>query len=347
MSVLVEDYEFWLLDLYLQPIRKLAATSGRITGNVNAQIRWSGETTITETSITSTAWNDYRIQVKRIDLTDPASPMASSLGVFAVTSTKNQDGGSENDTTQQLQFYDLTSFLADSATAQTLTIPAGTDVIAQVQQLCSEVAALQVIVDPDAGMERLRSPLTFEPGTTRLKIVNELLRAGGFFAIYTDSLGRLRCSKYAPPEKRPIVYTFKDNALNKRHLPGLAWDEEILRPNEVICHSTSTGDKPGMIAIARNENPESPYSYQRQHRWITRSEQNVEATSQAVLDAYAQRLLQTGVSGKVYKRDMLYTPLELNAVVRGEDDGLEVVENLSLDCTPGALLQVTSRQVGV
>lgn len=342
MPVVIEDYEFWLLDLYNQPVRRLKAMSGRISGNIHGKIRWSGEVSLTENEISSTSWNNYRIQVKHLDLT---TGREQSLGVFVPTDTKNQKDNTG--IVQQVQFMDLTSILADSAIAGTLTIPANAEVITWVEKLCGEVSSFRIIADPDINVERLRSPLIFEPGTDRLKIINELLQAAGFFAIYTDPYGQLRCSKYLPPVKRPIVYQFKNNTHSKKHLPSLSWDENIFRPNEIICISTSTGDKPSMSTVARNENPASPYSFQNQHRWISRIEQNVEATSQTVLEQYAQRLLQEGSSGKVYRRETLYMPLGLNDVVQDEKEGLEVVENLSLDCIPGALLQVTSRQVGI
>ena len=99
-------------------------------------------------------------------------------------------------------------------------------------------------------------------------------------------------------------------------LPDVGWKAEATVHNRVVCVSQETGESPAMVAVAENTNPDSPYSFQTQGRWVTRVEENVEAASQAVLNQHAQRLLAgEGTAGRVVSRELLPEAIELNAVV--------------------------------
>lgn len=337
----IEFFEVWLLTRDLHPIRKIERfNGGTITGNLHSEIRWGATITLINPEITGPDWNQYRLQIMHVAHT-PSGRVETPLGVFVVVGEKITDNTSEGGRETDLTLCDATILLKDSKTAGTETYTAASTVRQSVFSQLLTAGATRVNIA--ASDEKLRAPLTFEPGTSRLSIVNELLKAAGYFALYSAPNGDLRAEKYLPPAQRPIKYRF-DPGIEAVHLPSQSWEEEISRVNEIVAISTSSKDTPALTAIARNQLPDSPYSYQNQGRWITEVLTGVEATSQKVLQEYANRQLEVKTAGKTFTRRVAFTPLSLNDVV-AQGEKREVVENISLRLTPGELMEVTSREV--
>ena len=337
-----EEYKIYLLTQDLQRIRELPRVSGgRITGNVYAQIRWGASITVINSVISGPDWSRYRLQITHVAHT-PNGRVETPLGVFMVVGEKITDNAAEGGTTSELTLCDLTAVVRDAKLSATLTLNTTSTVKQHVLSLVGQAGIVRATMADTA--DRLRSALTFEPDTTLLKVVNEVLAAAGYFSLYAAPNGDLRAEKYLPPAQRPIKYRF-DPGVEAIHLPTQSWEEEISRPNEIVAVSTSSGDAPALTAVARNQLPDSPYSYQNQGRWITETISGVEATSQQVLQEHAARKLDAYLAGKVFQRKLAFTPLALNDVVM-QNGRREVVENISLRLTPGELMEVTSREVG-
>ncbi len=337
-----EVYAALLLTRDLRVIEPLKGfTGGVVTGNIHADIRFGATISLKNPGIQGTSWNQYRIKLLHYSYPAGGEAQISSIGVFTVVGEKIIDQGEEGGITSELTLCDLTVIVRDAKPASTLTFNTSTPIRDLVLGVIDQTGLVKAtMVDtPD----RLRSPLVFPPETSYLKIVNTLLDSAGFFALYAGTDGILKAEKYLPPSMRPIRYHF-DPSVEAKHLPEKTWEEQIVKPNEIVCVSTSTSSAPGLIAVARNQLPDSPYSFQNQGRWVTETHTGVEASSQNVLQEHANRRLDIYLAGKVYQRKLAYTPLQLNDVV-AQNGQREVIENITIRLTPGELMEVTSRQV--
>lgn len=249
---------------------------------------------------------------------------------------------------------DVPTDAAGNATAY--TAPAGSNVVALVAGMILGVGESVAAIEP--GPEVLTSALVFEPGTTKLRIINELLDAANYFSLWTDGLGQFRVTKYRSPQDRPVAYELlAPFTRGPRSLMAPDWSRErdvYTVPNRYVAVSQGDGDAEGLVATAVNDDPASPFSRASRGRWVTQVEEGVEATSLASLQAYADRklLAASGVSSKVEVAHAYLPELGINDTVRFryEQDGeaidmLCTVQNLEVPLDPTALCRTTLREV--
>lgn len=332
----IEEYRFELLNNAGLLIGALDGVElgGRITGNVNANIRWSCTLTY-RGNIVKEQWYKYRIRIIAV-----IDGKEHPLGVFVVR------GGEENFTPLggklALDLYDQTFIPASDAVENTYTVERGTNIDSAIRTLLESSGATGFAIDSTNAV--VPSTMVWEPGTSKLRIANDLLASAGFMALWCDYTGAYRLSPHVPPRQRPVVYEFKPSQ-KAMHLPDWVRVQDARIPNKIICVSQESSGQPAMRAVAVNEDPDSPYSFQNQGQWVTEVHVGVEASSQAVLDAAAMRYLARAVSSATVKRHMAVLPIELNAVCANSEGGREVVENIDITLSPGSLMTITTREV--
>ena len=310
------------------------APGGHLSGNVNAKIRWSGSITYTGT-ITREQWYGYRIRPTLV-----INGKESPLGVYVVR--PNQTTINASSTVLTLDLYDRTFIPASDAVDDTFSIPAGAVVTDAVREILASTGETNVAITRDAT--RLPAGLVWEPGTSKLTIINDLLASVGYSALWCDFTGAYRVSPYIPPSARPVAHTFNEDSTSI-HSPDLVRKQDALIPNKIVCISQETSDTPAMRAVALNEDPTSPYSFQSQGVWVAETHTGCEAATQAVLDATARRYLASAVASATVQRSMLTTPIDLATAVTSRDGKREVVENIDITLTPASLMSITSREV--
>jgi hypothetical protein len=200
--------------------------------------------------------------------------------------------------------------------------------------------------------------MTWDMGTTLLKIVNDLLDTSTYFSLWVDGAGQYRCSPFVDASARTPVYALA-TPFTKGDLslmsPTWERDRDIYSiPNRYVAIAQGSGTTPAMTSVATNTDPLSPYSYaNRGNRWITTVLTGAQATTQADLDAIARRGLTdlTAVANMI-KVDHLYLPdVQVNAVVNfvNPDAGLNIltyVTTTTVPFDPVALCSTELRQVG-
>lgn len=150
-------------------------------------------------------------------LSDLLGSVRHNLGVFALTTPANKAGLSP--ATYVVAGYDRLYLLARQV-GRTYTALAGTtyrqallDVFAaagltgvRVEGSAADstlpVTRTWALVSKTTDPDQTTSPVTW------LRIVNDLLRAVAFRAVWCDEAGVFRCDAYAPPLTRAIEYTF-------------------------------------------------------------------------------------------------------------------------------------------
>ncbi len=331
-----ESYVFDLLSPDGLLLRRLehVKPGGHISGNSNARIRWSGSITYTG-SITREQWYQYRIRPQLV-----INGNLHPLGVYVVRPA--QITRSETGTAMQLDLYDRTFIPAGDVIDTTMSAPAGIHVSALVGEILTSTGEVAPAMT-SSGI-KLPSPMVWEAGTSKLTIINELLAAIGYNALWCDFTGAYRIGPYARPSTRPVSYTFLPGK-NAIHLGRWVRTHNAIVPNKIVCISQETSNTPAMRAVALNEDPNSPYSIHNQGVWVAQTHTGIEAANQEVLDAKAQRYLASATPSATMQRSMLTTPIDLNSVVISETGAREVVKNIDYTLTPASLMEITSREV--
>lgn len=315
-------------------------TSGRLKWESGASVKKSGTLSVTDVSVAkdgSTAIAGVNLLTARIRPVRVIEGLPETpLGVYLLSASPEQWSGTGR--TYDVVMHDKSTVLEQDAIEESFTAGTGEPVLQIVADLIA--SAGETISFDGSDTTTLSSPATWEAGTSKLKIVNELLtRSLGYFALRVDGLGNFRATPYVEPADRSTRYSIlngEDGQPLQRELRD--GDESIYSPewtrdrvnykvpNKVIAISSGTGGGPALRGVATNENPDSPYSYQaRGNRWITpesgplvvdlpdfSAEGDPTAAAEAFLQAAARRSLiaQSSVQASV-EVECLPVPIEL------------------------------------
>ena len=314
-------------------------TGCRVEHNVNAQIRGGCSLSLRDVG-QELDWSSVRFRpwVRVNNLTWP-------LGVFlpASPSLSHDEFGSAWD----IPCLDKTSILDQDVMTTSYSVPAGAVVTDQVAELIAGAGESSVAITPSTLTTR--SPQTWEPGTSRLRIINDLLDGINYFSLWADRHGQYRAEPYRRPQDRSLAATFAAGEA-AIHSPRWSRAQDIAGvPNRTVLIVEGDEDTPGMTATADNTDPASPYSIPSRGRVVARTYTGVEAADQPTLDAMAARYLaDASTPSATLEVQHASVPLDGNDVVRFASAGVDtlaVVEGWQVDLTPGSLMTGTWREV--
>lgn len=338
----VESYWVDLLDEDDNYIRTLPRkpVGGTVDLNVNAQIRGGGKITVMNDPDIDWMKNRLRVWFQAQGF-DPIP-----LGTFVPTVpgfAKSVLGHSV-----EVEMHDKTQILVEDKVDGTYLLPAGTVVTQAVRDLIQQAGETSFAIT--ASALTLPGDLSWEAGTTRLRIINDLLSSINYFSIWTDGLGVYQAIPYSRPAARPISHVFQ-RGRGSIHSPAWEREQDIAEvPNKIVLKSEGDAEDEALIGVATNEDPNSQFSYQRRgNRWIVYTEDGIEAADQSTIDNLARRrLIDLSSPSATLSTEHLLIPLQLNGVVRfisDPVDTLAVVEKMTYRLTPGSLVQATWREV--
>lgn len=270
------------------------------------------------------------------------------LGVFMAAEAPEAWGGTGRTVTVGL--VDKLSILDQDAVDTTYALAAGQVITTAVATLISSTGETNMAITPSPAV--LSGPLVWDPGTTKLQIVNDLLAAANYFSLFCDGTGQYRAEPYVRPAARAIVAELVDGP-TAMYLPALTRDVDIYAiPNKFIAVGVGDSVTPALVSTATNEDPSSPYSFPSRGRWIVRTDTGVEAANQSTLDAYAQRrLIELTSPTSSVEIEHAYVPgLAINDAVRFRRvpagiDARHVVSRTETPLDPTALVKTTLTQV--
>lgn len=189
----------------------------------------------------------------------------------------------------QATLYGTLKVLQDEPLDETLTVPGGTDPVAYAASMC-ETRLLPV--SAQAYGRGLAGALVFDAGTTCLAAVNGLLSAAGYGSARTDAYGRVLMSPYRDPSGKAPAFAVSESG------GGLLCSPQVTRTraSSSVCNVvTLTGtdaDGAPLRAQARNDAAASRWSTASRRRVVGRYEQVADVTTQAALQAKADRMLR-------------------------------------------------------
>lgn len=348
----ITDYRFEVLDHDEHHNDNLTTVTGGSVDWVSRTAIHGGGTLDVSDPGPPIDWLNVRIRpvviYSRADVEQPTAERP--LGVFLAAAPR--EAWTATGRTWSVELLDKLSILDrdivtdEEGNPATYSVAAGANVISTVRALIEETGeTTQAIL---AQSHTLTSPMTWELGTSRLRIINDILDAGNFTSLWTDAQGQFQTRPYVAPEDRAPVYSLLAPFVqgpSSLMAPEWSVDRDIYEvPNRYVAITSGSGDTPSMTAVAANMDPSSPFSYPARGRWITRVLTNAEAVSQDALDAIARRGLTSTTSvAAVIAVNHAYLPdLLMNSTVwfSNEDAGLTVlceVNKLTVPFDPTAL----------
>lgn len=310
--------------------------------NVNAGVRGGGSLTYVGPPLD---WAKHRVQ-PWITVTGGGQELSWPLGVFLMVSPTRDHGDPAKPVT--LDLYDTGHLISSkSSTAQVYSVPAGEVVTDRVRLLLSRANVRSAVTD---APDRLRTAMTWPPGTPYKRMINDLLDSINYFGIYVDAHGVFRADPYVRPQDRAPSWGFVDDG-SSITTPGFVHERDTFSvPNQVILIGQVDGEAPAPVATAEDLSPSSPYSTVSTGVWTPHVEEGVEATDQATLQALARRrLAELQRVTSTYTIEHLPIPLALNdtTVFRQVADGVDALTTVqTMDLSQGTgLCKTTLREV--
>lgn len=343
-------YTWEVLDLSERRVGTLAgASGGTVDLNTDAPVRGSGSVGWSGEWGAVPEWDRVRLRPRYTATLVDGSALDIPLGVFLPTTPAltEHHGAATGD----VGFYDKTVILAQDRVEVTFGLPVGTQVIPAVEAvIAGSVLAGDVALEEST--ETLRTAMVWPAGTTKLAIVNDLLEAVDYVAVWADGAGTIRSSHYDAPAARPLQWAF-EHGEDCVYMGGFTqtrdtWDV----PNRVIARTQGDGDEEGLVSVADLDDvaPGHPLSYASRGRWVAVELANVDATSQAVLDQIAARHVLESVQTATTV-ELAHAPLPLLLDGRctfthpGAPTRQTVLRSLRVTCDPGALWSSTLLEV--
>lgn len=252
-------------------------------------------------------------------------------------------------TSVDVKLLDKLTILDQVKQERPFTVLKDTNVITAVRSLIDLAGEKAVAITPSTATTR--TDQTWDANTSTLRIINDLLGSAGFYSLACDRLGNYTTSPYVLPADRPVARIMYDDR-QSIYTSNFGVEEDLYSiPNKITCVSTATQSTPALTSIATNTDPDSRFSYPRRGIWIPQRVDNLEVTSQAVLDAEAKkRLVEATTAAMTLSLTHAYVPLALNDVIefRNVKADLHVratcmSQNISLN--PTELMSATYRRV--
>lgn len=129
----------------------------------------------------------------------------------------------------------------------------------------------------------------WEPGTSKLKIINELLAAINYESLSFDEDGTAIVKPYVAPSARPEEYTYADND-DGLIVPEVDQELDLFSVANKWVLVVSNPDQALLIGTYINDDPGSPTSTASRQRTITDFRTEQDAADQSTLDQKAARL---------------------------------------------------------
>lgn len=340
-------------------------TGGSLTWSAAATVKKSGTLDVEDLAVAAKGFKALRsvslpaIRIRPVLLI--AGLPEIPLGVYLVTAAPEEWAGTGR--TFSLELHDKTTALEQDRISETFTAGTSSPVLSIVKSVV-ESAGEAISVD-GSETRTLSSPMVWPAGTSKVRIVNDLLDAIGYNALWVDGRGNFRATPYVRPAARPIGYELL-NGLDRELLDGeeSIYSPEWTRdrdsygiPNKVIAVQAAGADAEPLTGEATNTNPDSPYSYSARGRWVTALVEGVETPDgttgeqEDFLEAKArQSLIAMSSPQATVSVRCLPIPLELLDALRFAStpagiDARHTVRAMSLDLAFNALMELELQEV--
>jgi hypothetical protein len=222
-------------------------------------------------------------------------------GIFLLSTPPRHTDGKT--VVREIEAYDQLQILLDDKIIDRYTVQSGANYIEAISAILTGAGlARQNLTATDKTLPTARD---WEPGTSKLSIIGDLLGAINYRSLYIDEHGYAVAQPYVSPAVRASEYTYADN--QESVMFGEATEELDLWaiPNRWLLTVTDP-DLEALTANYTNDNPDSPTSTVSRGRVIV-DHREVEAADQESLNAQVLRIAQE--STQQYRKIEFFTGL--------------------------------------
>lgn len=264
------------------------------------------------------------------------------LGVYLMSAPTQQYAATGN--SWDVTLKDKLSILDEDLISATYALNTAANVTDAIVAVLSATGETNLAVTPDPRV--LTGPLTWPVGTSRLTIVQDLLKMINYAPLWVDGWGAYIGEPFVEPKDRPVEETFEegDNAI---HLPSFQVTKDVASvPNRLIGVSSSSSA--GITVIADNNDPANVYSIPARGRVIARSEDFEAADFATLASLTARRMRELMAAASTVEFQHAVIPLQVNSVVSFTSDDVSidgVVLATSITLAAGQMMQTTIQEV--
>jgi len=234
-------------------------------------------------------------------------------GVFLL-STPSRSVDAQERVTRTVEGFDQLQVYSDDLVTTRYSLAAATVVTTAVDTL---LGAVPKVMAPST--KTLPTAKEWEPGTSKLRIVNDLLDVINYQPLSFDEDGNAVVQEYLSPSFRPETYTY-DTGQRGLIVPDLGQELDLFSIANRWLLVVSDPDRNVLTSTYTNTDPASPTSTVRRGRTIVDYRTEQDAVDQATLDAKAARLAFE--SSQVYEAIDFWTAL---MPIHGGNDVIRLV----------------------
>lgn len=208
-------------------------------------------------------------------------------GVFLLT-TPSRAASAAGVVTREVQGYDQLQVYSDDLLADRYTVAQGAVVTTAVATLLASVLVPpRTRITPHTGT--LTAAKEWEPGTSKLRVINDLLGMINYESLSFDEDGVAVVVPYRSPGERAEEYVYADDHQGLV-MPDAGQELDLFAVANRWVLVVSEPDQPPLVATYTNSDPASITSTVRRQRIITDYRTEQEATDLTTLEAKAARL---------------------------------------------------------
>lgn len=340
-------------------------SDGTLSWTQNAAVKGSGKAQVVDLEVAEQG----RLRINQLKLESvrlrPVCVIAglpeNPLGVFLVSNATEE--WEDTGRVWNLELLDKCTVPSQDVVDQSYAVPAGALILQTVKAIlasCNEFIAVN-----ESSTLATSGGMVWEAGTSKLKIINDLLDAAGYNALWMDGTGNFMATPRVLPADRSIQYEMLGVPRELRDGEQSIYESRWTRdrdsfdvPNKVIAVEAAGGeDTAALVGQWTNEDPTSPYSYVARGRWVPHVLDSVEvpegddASKVAFLQARARAtLIQMSAVQATVKVSHLPIPVRVSDVLRFSHtragiDARHVITRLQLETGPLGLMSSTLQEV--
>lgn len=208
------------------------------------------------------------------------------LGAFFMSSPTRRDVN--NVVIRDIEAYDLSLILSEDKLTERYTLTKGSNYVEEIKRLLDNIGLIKYIIEsPD--IVTTRRDIEYEPGTSLLTVINDMLGQIGNTPIYMDNMGVMRSYKYVnPSERRPSKWY--DDSKGSVVLVGSEEELDIFNVPNVFTVTVSNPDEPPIVRTVVNDDPSNALSTIRRGRRIVDFRTIEDMSNEESLERYVMRI---------------------------------------------------------
>lgn len=312
-----DGWRFDLLDKDNKVLRQLRGIRDfEVRFNLNATIR-SGGSCVHE-SATDVDWTRHRIRAWQT-VTGAGRYVEWPVGTFIVKAPRREYTSAQV-APRSLQLFDMMLRLQEqTSTAVEWVAHKGSNVIDTVRYLLDRQGIAHAFEDSDAVFG---STMSWEVGTSYLRMVNDMLDVANFFSCWADPMGIIRSGPYRSPQYRgvDVVFSDVDGDGTMPFLPDFPHEEDLSDVPSQLNLVFPSDDPDELPAVGTYRDTSTRFS-----EWVTGRE--ITATEEATGDSGTQAERDARAKARLERRQQVAEtfeiqhptmPMSLNGVARLE-----------------------------